>query len=467
MNLRDLFRNKMMSSLDLDALGFYAHSGYYDDNKKDKITRIFRSAIGKCSLIIYKGDIYIFSGCYYEKLSRKIFSGVLEAIFEDRSILSRFWDELVKMCYGKIVELEHGEIKKSVLCFTNGVVDFSRTDDKGRFVLEKFSPTKYVFTMLPYAYAKNTRRDLFNKFLREVLPDESVRLNLQEMCGCLFLDRDKYRLEKMAILYGDGANGKSVFASAISGVLGSDNVSHYDLKDLTCSADKEKNIMYINGKLLNYCTDSDDKAFNSPNLKSLISGEPQQGRKLYSDPEVARDIPMIFINTNNMPVLKDSFRAYARRINVYHFKVIIDKACRDIHLADKMKDEYSGILEWMIDGLYRFVGNGYQFTWSESVETFCSRLECPSKIVENTVLQFTTIKKIYPFTQDRDDKGEALDVMEAYTDYKRWCYENAVEHGDMSLNVFGMKMTKMGFKKFRRSYDDGKYKTMYRYYKKR
>ena len=82
----------------------------------------------------------------------------------------------------------------------------------------------------------------------------------------------------MLVLRGSGSNGKSVVFETIMGILGRENVSNFGIGALITGNERKKNIAFINGKRLNYCSEIQALEFgkDSDTLKSLISGEPTE-----------------------------------------------------------------------------------------------------------------------------------------------------------------------------------------------
>ena len=110
-----------------------------------------------------------------------------------------------------------------------------------------------------------------------MLPNKKQQLLLHQYVGYTFTTHLK--LEKALFLYGEGGNGKSVIQEVITKLLGSENTASVSLGKLT----KDPNtIMLIEGKLLNYCSEN-EKTLDLTMFKTLVSGEPVLGKKLYRD----------------------------------------------------------------------------------------------------------------------------------------------------------------------------------------
>ena len=117
------------------------------------------------------------------------------------------------------------------------------------------------------------------------MPDEGWQHVFQEVLGSIFIDRRTAKIETMLVLRGSGSNGKSVVFETIMGILGRDNVSNFGIGALITGTERKKNIAYINGKRLNYCSEIQalEIGRDSDVLKSLISGEPTEARPMYGD----------------------------------------------------------------------------------------------------------------------------------------------------------------------------------------
>jgi hypothetical protein len=91
------------------------------------------------------------------------------------------------------------------------------------------------------------------KYLAEVLPDLSAQNVLAEFLGYVFIKNSQLKLEKALLLYGGGANGKSVFFEIVKAILGNENLSSYSLSSLTNETGYYR--AEICNKLVNYASE--------------------------------------------------------------------------------------------------------------------------------------------------------------------------------------------------------------------
>lgn len=221
---------------------------------------------------------------------------------------------------------------------------------------------------MPYRYESDRGCLKWKSFLREVLPDAAERDCLQEFFGMCFLDRSGLSIEKMALLVGSGANGKSVVCEVMRGVIGPSRVS--DLSPDQLASDKM--VSGLEGKALNFAPDvRRGAAFNSA-LKALASSQDVTGWRLYSGAVKVKCPPLAFA-LNELPWFRDVTPAFFRRLLVFTFGVTIPPERQDRTLAATIvKEESPGVFNWLMEGRRRLLDEEGEFTRCPSMErTLC------------------------------------------------------------------------------------------------
>ena len=247
-----------------------------------------------------------------------------------------------------------------LLCFTNGILEVRGLEFGG------FNPRRNATERMSYAFDYYAKCPMWDAFLAEVLPDQSVRLVLQEFFGMCYLDRSVMSVEKFLLLIGSGANGKSVIFEVMKKVLGDDNVSTFDSQQLS----SEKMIPYVKGKRLNFAPDMRQTSSFDSSLKALASGQDVAGRKIYGDAEKVKCPPLCFA-MNEMPRFNDITDAFFRRLIPIRFDITIPPQRQDKHLVEKIvKSDLPGIFNWVIEGRNRLIRQGGEFSSSEAVESY-------------------------------------------------------------------------------------------------
>lgn len=278
----------------------------------------------------------------------------------------------------------------------------------------------FFFYSLPFPYDSEAGYPLWQKFLDEVLPDKEVQKVFQEFYGvCL---APKLKPEKALVCIGTGSNGKSVASSVLSHVLGRENITHFGINGL-CE-DKSTTRIMLQSKLLNSASEFSGKIWDNGFFKQLVSGEPIEARRLYQDPIIITDYAKLAFNTNRIPESRDTSGGFMRRLLIVEFGVKISPDKADPELAEKLKSEASGILNWCIEGLQRFLANGKKFSKSESISKLID--EMAEDI--DSLSQFITEKTYKPSAKEK----KTLAVLNS--EYREFCSERgekAISKSDM------------------------------------
>lgn len=387
------------------------------DRRVDMLTVMLRDAVGRSSLGMYNGSIHCFTGRIYEPLTFDEFGELVYALMRRLDVpLGDYCKvEGIIRVLRRQVGSRQLRVTPDVMVFRNCVYRISTGE------VLPFSPEYMQLSCVDYDYDADARGTIWEQFLREVLPEGSYRAILQEFVGALFIDRHRVRIEQMLIMKGSGSNGKSVIFDTLMGILGHDNVTNFGLDELIGNGtERKRNVATMNGKRLNYASETRRFTIDggSGSLKALISGEPMEARAMYGENFVAKDIPLIMINTNHMPELRDWSYGMRRRIMLIPFDVEIPKWKQNPELPEWLKGEYPYIFNWAMQGRDRFISNGYKFTNNNALDDLINDYYAES----STVLIFL---RSQGFERDR---GLVLDMppvwvpfSQLYDDYAQWC----------------------------------------------
>lgn len=310
------------------------------------------------------GFIYVFNGEYWQpigaedfkpflaKAARKMGVPVLESKYH------MFKDELYRQFLSEstLRPPEGGEYV--LINLKNGTFEIS----PNRQGLRSFLREDFIKYQLSFRYDKEATCPMFDKYLKRVLPDEDCRNVLSEYIGYIFVGNLK--LEKAAILYGSGANGKSVFFEIVSALLGQENICSYSLQNLT-KYDSYQRAELAN-KLLNYASEINGK-LEAAVFKQLVSGEPVEARQIYGKPFTMKSYAKLMFNCNELPKEVEQTDAFFRRFIIIPFTETIPEPEQDPELARKIIDcELSGVFNWVLCGLRRLLRQKH-FTYSAKV----------------------------------------------------------------------------------------------------
>lgn len=308
----------------------------------------------------------------------------------------------------------------------NGTFEISQTNR----ILRAPDKADFITYQLPFEYNSQAKAPMFEAYLNRVQPDKANQAILAEYAGYLFIKNNTLKLEKTLLLYGSGANGKSVFFDTITAILGNENVSEYSLQSLT-DGNGYFRAMLLN-KLLNYSSEISTK-LNSAIFKQLVSGEPVEARLPHCKPFTLSNYARMIFNCNDLPKDVEHNEAYFRRFLIIPFDVTIPEHEQDKELSKKIiTSELSGVFNWILQGLERLLKNK-RFTHSESSS---HQLEEYKKQSDNVSL-FLEEEAYTPST------AEFILLKEFYNEYKDYCKDSGFYA--CSVRTLSERLRKLGY----------------------
>jgi putative DNA primase/helicase len=152
--------------------------------------------------------------------------------------------------------------------------------------------------------------------------------------------------------YGTGANGKGTLLNALTGIMGAYAVVA-PMETFTAShSDRHPaDLAMLRGARLVTAQETEEgRRWAESRIKALTGGDPITARFMRQD--FFTFIPQfkLFVAGNHKPGLRGVDEAIRRRLHLVPFNVRIPADERDPDLAEKLKAEWHGILQWAIDG---------------------------------------------------------------------------------------------------------------------
>jgi putative DNA primase/helicase len=375
------------------------------------------------------GFIYLYNGQYWNEIDKESFQFFLGSVAlqfgveKFKAKIHTFKEELFKQFMADAF-LPTPQINPNTVLINlqNGTFEIN-ANKRG---LREFASIDFITHQLPFEYEPEATAPLFQKYLDEVLPDKEKQRIFAEYCGYIFIKTSVLKLEKMLILYGTGANGKSVFFEIINALLGFQNVSNYSLQSLT-----NENGYYrakIANKLVNYASEINGK-LETDIFKLIASGEPIEARLPYGEPFILNEYAKLIFNCNELPKDVEHTNAFFRRFLIIGFDVTIPEANQDKQLANNIiQNELSGVFNWILKGLERLLEQK-NFSKCEAVENARSNYEIQSDSVKlfideleyRTSTDYTTIKTLY-------DQYKVFCIDDGYRPVKKSNFMKRLEH---------------------------------------
>ena len=160
------------------------------------------------------------------------------------------------------------------------------------------------------------------------------------------------REHSMFFAYGSGANGKSVLTATAAGILGDYHTSAPIETFVASSQERHPtDLAGLRGARLVTVTETEEgRRWAEAKIKTLTGGDRISARFMRQD--FFEFLPQfkLWIAGNHKPHLRSVDEAIRRRFHLVPFTVTIPPSERDQKLAEKLKAEWPGILQWMVDG---------------------------------------------------------------------------------------------------------------------
>jgi putative DNA primase/helicase len=187
-------------------------------------------------------------------------------------------------------------------------------------------------------------------------PKENIA-TLQEWMG--YLLTPDTRQQKMLMMIGPPASGRSTIARIITEMVGPDNVASPDLASFA----ERFGLSHLLGKTVAIVPDArlsgrPDNAQVLGRLLAIAGEDKQQVDRKYRDPVDAKLKVRLILISNDLPKLPDASAALIRRVLLLRFtRTFAEK--KDPTLTERLLKELPGILCWAIEGWKRLEKRGH------------------------------------------------------------------------------------------------------------
>lgn len=298
----------------------------------------------------------------------------------------------------------------NLIAFENGL--YNIVDDS--FV--EFTPEHIITNKIRWKYNPEAYSELADKTLNKIAcNDPQIRALLEEAIGYCFYRRNE--LGKAFILTGDKSNGKSTFLSMVQCLLGDENISSLDLKEL---GDRFKSAEMF-GKLANIGDDIGDEFIANPAIfKKLVTGERVSAERKGQNPFEFNNYSKLLFSANNIPRIKDKTGAVQRRLTIIPFDARFSADDPDFNPYIKHLLKTDEVMEYLINlgiaGLKRVLLNR-KFTGSTKVQKAMDEYEENN----NPIIGF------FRECEDEEFQIENEPTNVVYKRYQEYCLANSLQ----------------------------------------
>jgi putative DNA primase/helicase len=241
----------------------------------------------------------------------------------------------------------------------------------------------------------------------------------------------------MFILIGTGANGKSTFLRTLHHLFGdyAGSVPIQTLMTQKNGSQQTNDLAYLLGKRFVTASEGErDQRLAEAKIKMMTGGDRISCRFMYADFFEFDPQFKLWLATNNLPAITGADDAIWRRIRVIQFPITIPPEEQDKSLPDQLLAELPGILNWALEGLEEWQGQG---------------LAPPAGIIRSTTR----------YREDNDTVGQWIEaactlepgartsMKDLHADYKTWCENSGLD--PLTNACFGKELSRRGFEKIR------------------
>jgi putative DNA primase/helicase len=324
------------------------------------------------------------------------------------------------------VAIDHSKLNRDPMLLNcrNGTIDL-RTGK-----LKEHSPRNLLTQIIPFNFRAEAKAPKWERFLKEVVPDEEVRGFLQRYVGYCLTGAVTERM--FVVLFGGGRNGKSVFLRVLQTVLGAYAISA--APTLLMARDTEAHpteVADLFGVRLAIASEvKKGRVFDEEQVKRLTGNDTLKARRMREDFWEFDPTHKIILATNHKPRVKDTSDSFWDRIALVPFTVRIEKVNRN--LLETLLSEVEGILAWSVRGC---------LLWQKS------GLPVPGAVREATREYRESEDWVGKFVEERMTRGSELTITneDLFRTSKGWCEKNNLFN--FSERALAERLLEMGFQR--------------------
>lgn len=326
--------------------------------------------------------------------------------------------------YKKIDDFDlgaHADELCDYIVTSNGMVDWKTR------LLVNWDPAYKTTIAFNVEFDPDAKCPHFEQYLKDWLPDENVRLVIQEFLGYSLIPNTNFR--KALFLYGKGKNGKSVLLEFLQNFFG-DYASTLSYDGLFSRFGPAT----LKDKLVNIFDDT-TVTFSKETgvVKNLIAGGTIQaehkGAQIFQFTNTAR----LIFSSQETPRTSDNSVAWYDRWFFVHFQNQFRPSNRmKTEIEHHLAAERSGIFNWMLDGLSRLIDQD-EFTDCPALQQTSKDYRSQNDNVAQFVMNMCTT----------DSKADKVGITDLYKVYQIWVEGEQLR--PVSKKVFIQRVSDMGY----------------------
>jgi putative DNA primase/helicase len=334
------------------------------------------------------------------------------------------------------VEADAFDARPDLLSFRNGVVDLRSG------TLRPHDPADMLTTVLPADYDPEAKCPRWETFLGEIMPGMPEMVDyLRRVIGYGITGHTSEQC--FCVLWGKGANGKSVFSETISSVFSAITTTtpFATFESKGSSGGIPNDIAALRGARLVMASEGEsNKDMSEAVIKRLSGKDRVTARFLNKEFFTYQPTFLILLATNHKPGFRSQDEGLWRRVKLIPFRRFFAPHERDYDLDQKLLAEAPGIIAWAVRG---------------AIEWYAGGLKDPD-VVRNATKEYREtsdrLAGFYPDVLKPTGDLTRLDGTDAYNAYRDWCEAEGLQSREVwSRTMFYRAMEERGIQRVRTS----------------
>jgi putative DNA primase/helicase len=338
------------------------------------------------------------------------------------------------------VSLSEFDVNPTAINTPNGIVDL-RTKE-----LLPHAPERLHLLRTYADYNPSAKCPRWLRFLNEVFEEDQTLIDwLQIAAGYSIMGLTAEHC--FFLCHGNGRNGKGIFLETIGYVLGNRQDGYSQTTRFeTFLQTEQSNVRVLEGigrlrakRFIIASETQDNTRLNEALVKSLTGGDTLVGAKLHSGMFSFEPVHTIWLACNHLPIIRDASLAMWERVRTIPFGRMFLAEDQEKDLKERMKLEADGILNWLVEGAFKYLKDGLP--------------KQPEICREATQAYRDQTDKLSIFIREciEPDNSFILPLEDAYKSYKEWQFRTSSSGELIGYNDFGKSISERGIQKKRRN----------------